>query len=275
MNITYWGSGSYEAIPAPFCGCPVCENAREKKGKEIRTRHSANIDGTIQLDYSPDIFLQTLNGLNLRNVRYLLITHGHNDHFDVEEMALGRHSCSLTGLPRLTVIGNAYVTQRIRDIETLYGHKIDMIEKIMETAYYQPIEIDESTVVTPLSGNHAQEIGGCNLYHISRKGKQLLYAHDSGPFGGKVFEWLSGRQMDAVSLDCTGALLGTGVTHMDIASCDKTVHQLRDDGSLKRSGIVIYSHFSHAGGATHEQLETESKLRGWIPAFDGMSVKTE
>ena len=268
MKIIYWGTGAYEAIPAPFCACSICENARRQKGREIRTRHSATIDGVIQLDISPDILLQTLNGLNVRSIRCLLVTHGHYDHFDAWRLAIRKPPCALTDLPELTVIGNAHVAEQVVNMEAFPQQKINIIE----TEYFQPVSIDESTVITPLPGNHAQEIGGCNLYHIVRNGKQLLYAHDSGPFDEEVFRWLSGKRMDAVSLDCAGALHGASKTHMNIVSCDETLRRLHDDGSLKSEGIAVYSHFSHDGGATHAQLEMESESREWTPAYDGMRI---
>lgn len=270
MRVTYFGTGSYEAIPAPFCDCPVCENARVKKGKEIRTRHCANIDCELQLDYSPDVFMQTLwYGLDVRKIRYLLITHGHYDHFDTWRLDIRRSPFASANLPRLTVIGPPGVVEAIRNMEHFHQLGID----ILQTTYYEPIVIDASTTITPLTANHAQELGGGNLYHIARNNRQLLYAHDSGPFSEDVFEWLSGKQMDAVSLDCAGALHGTNDTHMNIASCGDTVQRLLEDGSLKSEGIRIYSHISHLGGATHEQLEAESETHDWIPAFDGMSLQ--
>ena len=270
MKITYWGTGAYEAIPAPFCACSICENARNQKGKEIRTRHCTTIDDLIQLDYSPDNLLQTLwYGLNVRDIRHLLITHGHYDHFDFWRLDVRRVPCASSDLPRLTVVGNPYVIEKIEHMEAFHQLKIDTIE----TKYYESIAIDASTVVTPLPANHAQEIGGGNLYHIARNNRQFLFAHDSGPLYEDVFRWLSGKQMDAVSLDCTGVLCDGGPTHMNIASCGNTVRRLLEDGSLKSGSIQIYSHFSHCGGATHAQLEIESKPHEWTPAFDGMSIQ--
>ena len=54
MLIDFLGTGAAEGIPAIFCRCAICENARRVKNKEIRMRTGVVIDKTLLIDFSPD-----------------------------------------------------------------------------------------------------------------------------------------------------------------------------------------------------------------------------
>ncbi len=41
MKIKYLGTAAYEGLPAIFCECDTCNEARKRKGKNIRTRSQA------------------------------------------------------------------------------------------------------------------------------------------------------------------------------------------------------------------------------------------
>ena len=66
MNLQYFGTAAAEAVPAPFCECPVCQAARQKGGRNVRTRSQALVEGRLLLDFPPDTYLHVLNyGLRL------------------------------------------------------------------------------------------------------------------------------------------------------------------------------------------------------------------
>ena len=56
MVIRYQGTGAYEGIPALFCPCDTCREARKAGGAEIRSRSGALVDGTLKLDFPPDAY---------------------------------------------------------------------------------------------------------------------------------------------------------------------------------------------------------------------------
>ena len=81
MKIKFLGTCAAEGFPAMFCECPVCEKAREKGGRNIRTRSQALIDEKILIDFPADTYMHVLNfGLDLKRVKAIFITHGHDDH---------------------------------------------------------------------------------------------------------------------------------------------------------------------------------------------------
>lgn len=90
MKIKYYGTGTSGAIPEMFCSCRVCEYARSHGGKEIRSRSQATV-GDLMIDFSHDAFMHTVyGGLDMRNYKHVLITHGHFDHYAREQLT-GRY----------------------------------------------------------------------------------------------------------------------------------------------------------------------------------------
>ena len=56
MKLKYYGTAAAEGIPGLFCNCRVCQNALKKRGKEIKTRSQALLDGKILIDFLIKIF---------------------------------------------------------------------------------------------------------------------------------------------------------------------------------------------------------------------------
>ncbi len=272
MRLHYYGTGAAEAIPGLYCSCKICENARMVRGKEIRSRHMTTVDDDIQFDLSPDFFYHiTALGMEPRTIRHLVVTHAHGDHFAPDPLNLHRPPFTLTDVIPLHLICNETVAKLAEEAmeNGFAGSKVDLT--IIKP--YTPIVLDGETTLTALPAHHAPEAGGGYIYLLERKGKKLLYAHDTGIPEDKVFEYLSGRELDAASLDCTGTYKGAGEHHMHIPGCESVVSRLMDTGALKTKARVILGHFSHGGGATQADLEKEAEKRGWISAFDGMTME--
>ena len=91
MKLQYLGTAAAEGAPALFCRCEFCQYARKVGGREIRTRSGALLDDKIKLDFGPDSYKHMLdNGLDFSAIHSVLITHTHEDHFDIEDIALRR-----------------------------------------------------------------------------------------------------------------------------------------------------------------------------------------
>lgn len=82
MEIQYLGTAAAEGLPALFCGCEICNQARKAGGKEVRTRTQSLIDNKILIDFPPDTYTHAISyGLELGQIGHLLVTHSHMDHF--------------------------------------------------------------------------------------------------------------------------------------------------------------------------------------------------
>jgi len=60
MPMRFWGTSAGGSIPAAFCKCSVCENARIKGGKEVRLRSAFRIDKKIMIDIGQDFVAQAI-----------------------------------------------------------------------------------------------------------------------------------------------------------------------------------------------------------------------
>ena len=271
MKLTCYGTAAAEAIPGLYCSCGVCQEARRLGGKEIRARHMSAIDKDIQLDIGPDLFYHIyVHGFEPRRVNYLLITHAHGDHFSGDLLNMRTRPFALKLDQPMQVIGSRETIGFLRG--ALGGDVSAYGIKPVGISPYQTIALDEQTQVTALPANHAPGMGAM-IYLISRGGRRLLYAHDTGPFFPEVTGFLQGRGLDAVSLDCTGVYNGAGDHHMTLAQCEAMVSALMENGGLKKDAKVLVNHFSHGGGGLHRQLEQEARKRGWLAAFDGMETE--
>ena len=93
-----------------FCNCPVCEGVRALGQAEFRTRTQVLIDGKLSVDFPPDAYFHSLKyGFNCADIRYLLVTHSHMDHFYAHDFILRgyRYGSGFDG--RLEIYGNAEV----------------------------------------------------------------------------------------------------------------------------------------------------------------------
>lgn len=272
MILTCYGTAAAEAIPGLFCSCAVCENARAKRGKEIRARHLSTVDRDIQFDIGPDFFHQiNCHGLEPRAIKHLIITHRHSDHLMQSTFEMRRHPFAIGGAKPLQIIASKqtldFIGSQINDPNN------ELRLTLTVASPFVPIQLDEDTRVTALPANHALSDGGAMFYLLERSGKKLLYAHDTGLLFPEVIEWLSGRYIDAASLDCTGIYHSAGSGHLQLSTCEETFALLKRNGALKQDAICIINHFSHCGGASHEQLEAEVQKRGWIAAYDGIQIE--
>ena len=276
MKLQYFGTGAGMGIPEIFCSCRICENARAKRGKEIRTRSQAILDDTLSIDYPVDTFLHTLHGgLDMRNIRHILITHGHHDHFlpaDVLSRPLWE------GEPvrfYASKKSGAALAKNIENTERAYqeGRRIrtsDFKAEVYALRPFIPVHIN-GFWVTPLPANHAPGTDPL-LFMIIKDGKSILWCHDTGLLTEETKKYLTNAklQFDFVSLDCT-LKRGAPITnhHMDLERCIETAAFLRENALLKESAVIALSHIGHLVERTHEELEAEASAFGMTVAYDG------
>ena len=71
MKFHFLGTAAAEGIPALFCECAVCKEAREKGGRFIRTRSQALIDDDLLIDFNPDSYMHFLRyGIDAVKIRH-------------------------------------------------------------------------------------------------------------------------------------------------------------------------------------------------------------
>lgn len=276
MELTYWGTGAAESIPALFCNCRLCRTAVAAGGRDIRTRSGALIDGVLKIDFPPDINAQRLaRGFDLTALRHLLITHPHEDHYAVWDLLYrteGFYLPEYETVEPLVIYGG-------REVGEIFEEKFrGRQQKVLRVRYermlpYQPKAIADYTV-TALRSRHMPG-SEAFLYRIERQGRALLYAHDSGAFYEETYDHLKGKLHHLVSLDCTYMnrdTLDEAETngHMGAPMARRVRERLMQIGAADEKTVFVLNHFSHNGGLTHEELV---KTNGdFVIAYDGLSV---
>jgi phosphoribosyl 1,2-cyclic phosphate phosphodiesterase len=274
MKIKFLGTGAALGIPAPFCSCRVCENARAKKGKDIRSRSGLIIDGQMMIDYSPDNFLRAaLNGENLIGIKYFLITHDHFDHLDATALAESidqGKSCN-EQISRY-FYGNEKVCSALdREFKKAETDKIN-IHSVIKA--YRPITIGDYNV-TALNAEHDVN-QDCFVYLIQKDGKTYFHCCDSGMITEQTLNFLinTSVKLDAVVFDATfGLRKEKFYGHMNLEQVVSLCEKLREFNIINNDTKIYLTHVSHSGRCTHDELMQIARENGINVAYDGLEIE--
>lgn len=273
MKLTYLGTAAAEGMPAIFCNCSYCKEARKLGGKNIRTRSQALINDDLLIDLPADTYFHFLtNGIEGDLIKHLLITHPHGDHLYPAEFEM-RHSPFAHEMREKT-LGVYCGTGAIRKIEQIDNVQHVDLHKIVP---YQPTPVGDY-IVTALPARHmADPLDEPFIYIISGKDATLLYAHDTGYFYEEVLEYIEkeGLYFDCISYDCTNVSISYSDKggHMGINNIRRLHDRLMKMGALDENTIEIVNHFSHNGNPLQHVVEESVKDYGWLVAYDGMQVQ--
>lgn len=286
MKIQFLGTAAAEGTPAVFCACDMCRYAREKGGRELRTRSGAIIDDKIKIDFGPDSYHHALkNGLDYSRVRSLFITHTHSDHFQAMEIACRQppYAHALPDDPPMTVYGNETVGRKLAPFlgdQTLF-HPLKPFDSV-ETEGYRVTALEAVHCISldPNAGNpiaHDGEVYNRTeealFYMIEKDGESILYAHDTDEFTPADMAFLAGKKIDIISMDCTNGHLELDyVGHMGIRENIRMREKLLDIGAADEHTLFIANHFSHNGLLPYEEMK--KRLPGFLVSFDSMTAET-
>lgn len=273
MRLRYLGSGASEGFPGIFCDCEICLEARRLGGKNIRTRSQALLDGALLLDFPPDSYYHMLtNKLSFYQVEHILITHSHADHFYPDDLFHRMPPFTVNIQKTLTVYGNRAVKAAYENCDSAEEVSPDIMSFVCLDVF-QTYEIGGYRV-TPLPANHRKG-EECLIYLIEDGKRTLLYAHDTGLFSEAVWDYISGKHLDLVSLDCTTMKEPEGTNHMGLPDNVEVKKRLVGMGCVDRDTIFVLNHFSHNGGWLHEEIEKNAEREGFLASYDGMEIMME
>ena len=109
-------------------------------------------------------------------------------------------------------------------------------------------------------------------YLIEKDGRSLLYAHDTGGISDKNLEFLSGKKLDLISLDCNNCSWKTDWPgHMGMLDCLDAREDLLKAGAADSHTVFVANHFSHNGLIPYGDIV--KGLPGFLVSYDGMLVK--
>lgn len=285
----FLGTGAAELLPNPFCGCPLCEEAR-KRPEYARLRSSFQYDDTTLIDFGPDILAACHKlSVSLKNLKDVLITHLHEDHFCIANMDVITMSSTSDDTPYTVHLSRegweALILHR-KAVSDATGGNVNLLKAVDRGWYgFQPHDafetfaIGEKTVFT-VRGNHPGM--GYNEhsqhYRITEGGKTLLYALDGGLYSPESLEALSGVPLDILVMDATfgSAPLDDASGHLNGANFLRQMEALAKVGAVTSATRVYATHINHKHDWNHDAYQrffTESGAKNVTVARDGLEIQ--
>lgn len=231
------------------------------------------IDDVVRVDLSPDSLAQVhaYPHLPLSSLEYLLFTHTHDDHFAVRELQyLSPNFAPLRTKP-LRVWGTEFLLGRIR---TTMGKFFEPAPLVMNTVEpFCGFPVAHLTVIGIPSNHKTDE--PCLNYLVTEVAtrKTLLYATDTGWYHEATWEFLAGKRLDAVILECGLGGNDTGYAgHLSLDGCVSFNNRLAADCDLAPDAPFYLTHISHTGLLSHEVLSERAAVHGIQVAYDGLEI---
>lgn len=274
MNVQFLGTGAAEGVPALFCSCGYCKNIRKLGKKEYRTRSQVLIDGCLSIDFPPEAYAHSLKfGVEFSNLKYLLATHSHMDHFYAHDFILRGYKYAEFSEPVLKIYGNSEV-KKVYDECTAREMKPEVAPNIQLTVIkpYQVLTVGKYRVIT-LPANHSKEEDAL-LFYVESEGKGYLHLYDTGRICSEAFDFLyeNGAKAELVCFDCTFVEQTGGdfARHMGIGDDMLMKNELLKRGIIDERTKLIISHFSHNSNPVRSNLKRIENKYGVMAAYDGL-----
>ena len=276
MKITIMGSAAAEAVPSLWCDCECCRQARRNGGRDIRRRTGYYLDDDTLIDFGPDIFWQSVEfGVDWTKLKRIIITHQHDDHLQPTEISWRRRGFAKDPKP-LVIYGSPEIEPYFLDV-MLAINPAFKLESLPGTTFRtvpvgEPVMADDLEIFSIPAAHGAKD---SRNYLLTRGGKSLLIAHDTGFWSEEAWAVMAGRSADAVIFDGTCALVYPDLErgHMGANTGVRFRDELVKRGMLKPDGRAIVNHFSHNGNSLQSELEAFFTPHGIEVAYDGKVVE--
>jgi phosphoribosyl 1,2-cyclic phosphate phosphodiesterase len=266
MQFFVLGSAAAEAIPDPFCRCPVCQAARQRGGREVRARAAALINDDLLIDLGPDI-ISAANRFNLYlgNLRNVLVTHRHEDHWLPSNLYWREPGFAATPVAPLVVYGPDDA------LSDLAPYAEGATELSMRTVRSGETWQAGAYRVTAVPATHGGGRIEALLYAIDDGSRRVFYGTDTSSLGEAAWDVLRPLgPFDLVLLDETSGLGSGGDGHHGLAKFLETRERMIREGVLGVASKLVAHHFSHNGGLTHRELVERLRPYDATAAYDGL-----
>lgn len=272
MRLQVLGSAAAEGVPAYFCECPVCVDARTNKGRNLRRRTSYLIDSDTLIDCGPDFARQRdefrIETLSLRRI---LFSHSHKDHLDIYPFLMRQKRYSVV-TQDLTIIADTAPLERLRNETGCTFDEMHLTAKHISPG--QTLQDGDMTIFA-LRATHAPVTTPLN-YFITRNGKTILIQNDSGWWNDDTWDMArdSGLKADLVVLESTTGFgrPDSADHHLGVNSTVRFRDKLAEIGVITDATKCIVNHFSHHGDPRQERLDAFFLPKNMTPAYDGMII---
>lgn len=256
-TFTFMGTGAGCGVPAFFCDCPACEEARANP-KAQRGDCGVMVTGKTRtlIDTPPDI-RHYFNREGVKYIDNLIFTHWHYDHVGgLGELEYMVQLLTKTALP---TFASPYTLESI-------GREFTYMMYCLARVEWQPFEELELDGVkyTALPVTHAPGTYG---YLIETADTRLFYASDTGKLPPETAERIQG--VDVLAMDATFW------KRNDYPQNHHSVQECIEEGLALDAGKIYLTHMCmhYSEPITLAQLEEYLKQYGGrvAPASDGLS----
>lgn len=269
MKITVLGSGAWEGVPAPFCGCNVCTLATQNlKSKDNRTRPQLlveNAGARLLVEISPDIRTQSARfGLPL--VKDFVVSHWHFDHmYGIHELMQYSKDkthglniyCSKGTQIVLSDDEFTYVPSTLHIVEPLKSFELAGITVTPLPVYHMRAQDDA------IPENQLANTFG---YLFERDGKRVAYLADYCRVPQAVIDKIQG--CDIVLCEGTYLLTDDYRSYKPNHMHGQDIIRFAESIEAKQVYYMSVSHLTHK---THEEME-QMLPSGHKLAYDGLVV---
>ena len=278
MKVVVLGSGGF-GYPLVFCNCENCNTARALGGKNIRKRASVLINDEMIIDLTADTNVaMSMYNKNMANVKYLLQTHTHLDHFDINHFTSLDYKYATNRTDNLNLICSSLAFKDINEKANQYDKMNLFNQDYLNKIKLQPLNLNhgeslkiDNYEIKAIHCNHHNELGAQN-YLIKYNNKTLLYATDTPMISATALNQLKGEKIDCLLLDESFGKNDYMVTHLNLNGFVEYIEKLKNNNLLDTDCQIYATHITHDGNPCHEELENILKDYGCHASFDGMEI---
>ncbi len=277
MRLMFLGTAAAEGLPAVFCNCETCKRAKERGGREIRTRSQILIDDDMLFDFPMDTYMHMLAyKLDLSKISYVMITHAHMDHCYPQEFCMrGEPFARRLSSQNVEVFCDPTVkTMFLAD--TAREIRPQIAETIAVTVMHPYDTVTRgNTRITAFPASHT--VGEeCLVYCVERCGSTVALMNDTGVLDGSVFKKLydSGIRLNGAVFDCTyGAKRHGKGRHMGLYDIADQAELMLKSGLTDGGTKLVATHFSHNTDLDYDGLVRAASPYGITVAYDGLTME--
>lgn len=278
MKITFLGTGAI-GYPLSFCRCDNCEEARKRKGKSIRKRASILINDEMLIDLGPDVpVAMNMYNKNMSNIKYLLQTHTHLDHLDMNLFSVRIPRKVTKKLNTLEVFSHPkclkYMNKKLLILEQESLYNKESLKKL--NACIHPLKGGESIkindyLITAIDCIHDKKNGSL-LYVITYNNKNIFYATDTPSLTNKALKELQAFKLDLIIMDHTHGDNTVTSSHLNNQLFEEQLTKMRNLGIIDNNTLIYGTHISHESMSYHEKVEEYAIKHGYHIAYDGLEL---
>ena len=258
---TFMGTGAGCGVPAFFCDCPACtearKNPRARRGDCGAMVRNLETPATLLIDTPPDV-RQYLIREDVREFDELLVTHCHSDHIsgmcELEYMVQLKTKHALPTFGSVEALGEVAIEFHYMD----YALDFNVLEPFGTHEF-------DGVKYTALPVTHAPGTFG---YLIETGDTSLFYASDTGTLPDETRERIAG--VDILAMDATYWKHCPAPVHHSVQTCIEEGLSL-DVGKIYLTHLCMH----YTEPITLVELEEFCKqYNGRVePAADGMSFE--